>query len=214
MSDHDDGLAIDGADETVPWEEQPSRRKPRVRGKTFSMKRLSKRRLEIDRLLNPDVDIQRPVTREDCTQGEHATRPCPFVSCKHNLFLDVNPESGAIKINFPNLELHELTETCALDVADREGVTLEEVGSIMNLTRERVRQLETRGVTKLKAMNEIAKLAEFLDGHDVVRGIEPENKSFGDIVNKAKDVQLKREGNRFVRANGEKQKPGWAWRGK
>ena len=42
-----------------------------------------------------------------------------------------------------------LDETCALDVARRGGVTLEEVGEIMNLTRERIRQLEMSGLTRL-----------------------------------------------------------------
>jgi DNA-directed RNA polymerase sigma subunit (sigma70/sigma32) len=45
-------------------------------------------------------------------------------------------------------------ETCALDVADRGGITLEEVGAIMNLTRERIRQVETRGLLKLRAIAE------------------------------------------------------------
>lgn len=75
----------------------------------------------------------------------------------------MNPRSGAIKVNFPNLEVWEMTETCALDVADRGGVTLEDVGAIMNLTRERIRQLETRGVAKLKAMNEMAALMDYCE---------------------------------------------------
>ena len=61
-------------------------------------------------------------------------RPCPFVSCSHHLYLDVNPETGAIKLNFPHLEVWEMAETCSLDVADRGGITLEEVGAILNLT--------------------------------------------------------------------------------
>ena len=44
----------------------------------------------------------------------------------------------------------ELRETCALDVADKGGVTLEEVGTIMNLTRERIRQVEMRALQKLR----------------------------------------------------------------
>src|ERR1700738_143351 len=39
-----------------------------------------------------------------------------------------------------------------LDGADRGGITLEDVGDIMNLTRERVRQLETRGLVKLRVI--------------------------------------------------------------
>jgi len=77
-------------------------------------------------------------------------RPCVRVSCRHHLYLDVNPETGSIKINFPDLEPWEMRETCALDVAERGGITLEEVGEIMNLTRERIRQVEVRGLLKLK----------------------------------------------------------------
>lgn len=64
--------------------------------------------------------------------------------------LDINAESGAIKINHPHLEPWELRETCSLDVAERGGVTLEAVAEVMNLTRERARQIEVRGLLKLK----------------------------------------------------------------
>jgi len=37
----------------------------------------------------------------------------------------VSARTGAIKLNFPDLEVWEMTETCALDVADRGGTTLE-----------------------------------------------------------------------------------------
>ena len=67
------------------------------------------------------------------------------MACKYHLYLDVNPETGSIKMNFPDLEPWELEETCALDIAERGGVTLEEVGAILNLTRERVRQVEVSG---------------------------------------------------------------------
>lgn len=89
----------------------------------------------------------RPMTRGEC-QGE--ARPCPWVSCKHHLYLDVSPETGSIKVNFPDLNPWDLTETCALDIAERGGVTLEEVSEIMNLTRERIRQIEVRGLLKLR----------------------------------------------------------------
>ena len=98
-----------------------------------------------------EIEAARPRTRADCAQ---AARPCMFISCKHHLYLDVNPSTGSIKLNFPDREVWELDETCALDVADRGGITLEEVGTIMNLTRERIRQVETRGLLKLRAMAE------------------------------------------------------------
>ena len=72
------------------------------------------------------------------------------MSCKHHLYLDVNPRTGTIKLNFPDLEPWELEHTCALDVADDGGHTLEEVGDITNLTRERIRQLELRGLLELR----------------------------------------------------------------
>jgi hypothetical protein len=119
----------------------------RYRSKTIAPKRLTrdeKRLAEV--LIYPD-DVERPRTRMEC-QG--MPRPCPFVSCEHHLYLDVNPDSGAIKLNFPHLEVWEMAETCSLDVADRGGITLEEVGAILNLTRERIRQVEVRGLYKIR----------------------------------------------------------------
>ena len=55
----------------------------------------------------------------------------------------------AVKLNFPHLEVWELAETCSLDVADREGLTLEQVGAAVNLTRERIRQIERGALRKL-----------------------------------------------------------------
>jgi hypothetical protein len=97
------------------------------------------------------IEGMRPRTRAECINGP---RPCLFVSCKHNLYLDVNPETGSIKLNFPDKEIWELEHTCALDVAEKGGITLEEVGAIMNLTRERIRQVETRGLAKLREATE------------------------------------------------------------
>jgi hypothetical protein len=123
------------------------RRRTRPRSKTIAMKRLTREELRVGALMYPPVEDPRPVNREEC-RGD--VRPCPWVACKHHLYLDVNPETGSIKINFPDLEPWEMRNTCALDVAERGGITLEEVGEIMNLTRERIRQVEVRGLLKLK----------------------------------------------------------------
>lgn len=96
---------------------------------------------------DPHLTDARPTRRSECAGGE---RPCPWVSCKYHLYLDVNPETGSIKINFPDLEPGDLADTCALDVAERGGITLDEVGVIMNLTRERIRQVEVRGLLRLR----------------------------------------------------------------
>lgn len=82
----------------------------------------------------------RPQNRADCRD---MPRPCPFVGCRYHLFLDVNPRNGNVKFNFPDKEPWELDVCCSLDIAEAEGgVTLEEIGHVMNLTRERVRQVE------------------------------------------------------------------------
>ncbi len=132
----------------------------RRRSKTMSRKEMARdlRRRRLAGQVDPEeaelltsIDTQRPRTRADCVNGP---RPCLFVSCKHNLYLDVNPETGSIKLNFPDKEIWELEHTCALDVAEKGGITLEEVGEIMNLTRERIRQVETRGLMKLREATE------------------------------------------------------------
>ncbi len=157
-----DVATIEGATdgEPVTREQRRSRRKREVRARTISVKRMTKRELELGRLLYPEVEVERPKTRSDCANG---ARPCPFVSCKHHLFLDVSARTGAIKLNFPDLEVWDMTETCALDVADRGGTTLEEVGAIMNLTRERIRQVEVKGLAKLQALRDMEALRDYVD---------------------------------------------------
>jgi hypothetical protein len=134
-------------EEPLSREQKRSRRKREVRARTISVKRMTKRELELGRLLYPEDDYERPKTRADCAGGP---RPCPFVSCTHHLYLDVSPRTGAIKLNFPDLEVEDMKESCTLDVTDRGGATLEETGAIMNLTRERVRQLEAKALPVLR----------------------------------------------------------------
>jgi hypothetical protein len=158
-------LISDGATALAPAEEitreqRRSRRKRDVRARTISVKRMTKRELEIGRLLYPEHDYEKPTTRSECVEG---IRPCPFVSCKHHLYLDVSSRTGAIKLNFPDLEVWEMNETCALDIADRGGTTLEEVGAIMNLTRERIRQVEVKALAKLDALQDMMALRDYVD---------------------------------------------------
>ncbi len=135
------------------------KRRSRARARTISIRRLSKAELNRGRLLYPETEYWRPSTRAECKDME---RPCPYVSCKYHLYIDVHPVRGSIKLNFPDLEIWEMNDTCALDVADRGGITLEEVGEIMNLTRERVRQVETAGLAKLQAMQDIERLKDYV----------------------------------------------------
>ena len=147
-------------DEAITREQRRSRRKRAVRARTISVKRMTKRKLEIGRLLYPETEYWKPRAREECLDGP---RPCPFVSCKHHLFIDVSPRTGAIKLNFPDLEVWDMGESCALDVADRGGTTLEDVGAIMNLTRERIRQVEVKALARLEALRDMMALREYVD---------------------------------------------------
>jgi len=94
-----------------------------------------------------------PATRAECRDGP---RPCPVLRCKWHTFLDVT-EEGTIKFNFPHLlaadgtpDLDGLAESCVLDVAERGPSTLEEIGALLSLTRERIRQVEVDAMTHLR----------------------------------------------------------------
>ncbi len=101
----------------------------------------------LDEATRAELD-HRPRTRGDCVDGE---RPCPWVACRHHLALDVQPETGSIKLNFPHIEPGELPESCSLDVAERGPQTLDAVGKLLNVTRERLRQIETVALRRLRS---------------------------------------------------------------
>jgi len=160
----------DDAPQSQPEHEQhDAPRRQRVRGRTVSIKRLAKRdlnagRLEADEAL-AGITAQRPRTRAECLPGgPNEARPCPWVSCAHHLALDVSQRSGAIKVNTPDVDgepdWSAMPESCALDVADRGGMTLEEVGAVMNLTRERVRQLEMQAAVKVRRLPVVQALGD------------------------------------------------------
>jgi hypothetical protein len=118
------------------------------RARSITSKRLTReerKQAEVLAFLEVGWDANRPVTRADC---EGIARPCPWVSCRYNLYLDV-ADNGSVKINFPGREPGDMpaTGSCVLDVADRvaqgDTVSLEEVGKLMNLGIERVRQISS-----------------------------------------------------------------------
>jgi hypothetical protein len=140
----------------VEEKQRPTRRRRPVRGKTFQVNKMPKSFLKLLDVLNPypEWPVERPQTREECLS---MPRPCPFVSCRYHRYVDVNTEKkgSQIKLNFPDvldythMDEEEMEHTCILDLAEEGPRTLDEVGELMNLTRERVRQIEARAVKKL-----------------------------------------------------------------
>lgn len=139
-----------------------SRRKRTVRAKTIDTRRIPKGEMRDGRRMYPDEGSERPRTRAEC---ENHDGPCPFVSCQFHLYLDVNPKTGSIKLNMPDIEPDEMAETCALDVADRGGQTLEQVAAIMNLTRERIRQVQDKALLLVRPAL-VAQLADYESADD------------------------------------------------
>lgn len=118
---------------------------------------LNLRRLMADRKSLPVLEDEphwRPKTRAECVD---LPRPCPYVGCRHHLALDVRP-NGSILVT--SLDPTEMDETCSLDLADRGGMTLDEVGVAMLITRERVRQIECSAFGQIKGDDEMRLLAE------------------------------------------------------
>lgn len=128
-----------------------------VRATTLSMDRLSRQALAEGAAAYPQSITDehasaRPTVRGDCLPGgKNAQRPCPWVSCKHHLALDVDEDTGSIKVIWPDREPWGAPRTCSLDVADEGPHTLEETGALMNVTRERMRQMESKDLAHVRA---------------------------------------------------------------
>lgn len=115
----------------------------KVRERLDELRRDRERKLaEVEAVI---AEYDRPRTRGDCAGGE---RPCPWASCRHHLLVDVNPETGLLKIQ--ERELEDLPETCALDVAERGGLNQPDTAALLGVTRQRVDQLEKRGMRLLE----------------------------------------------------------------
>ncbi len=88
-----------------------------------------------------------PRTRADCID---APRPCPHVGCRYH----TRHVAPGTRLNARRNVPPDGAPSCALDVADEGAHTLREVGDMLGLTRERIRQIEARAFAKLeRALN-------------------------------------------------------------
>jgi len=74
-----------------------------------------------------------------------------LISCIHNNYLNVT-STGRLQIAHRKRNPEDVPpeESCSLDVADRGPQTLSKVGEILGLTRERIRQIETKSLEKIR----------------------------------------------------------------
>lgn len=85
------------------------------------------------------MDDERPTCRSQCVDGP---RPCPWVSCRYHLAIDII--KGRVRINPPS------EDTCALDVADRGAHSTREVGDLLGITKQRASRIEHDALEKLR----------------------------------------------------------------
>ena len=148
--DPEDEADLEVAEERPRWSRAAARRQGIPSKKTLAVRRITQLELAAGRAelqaLGADEPYDRPKTRADCAQ---VPRPCPYVACKYSLYLDVS-ETGSIILNFPHLEPGDMPpeRSCALDLAERGAMTLEDIAIVTNLTRERIRQVELKALTR------------------------------------------------------------------
>lgn len=103
-----------------------------------------------------DVELyDRPVVRGDCLPGGvNASRPCPFVSCRHHMLLEVK-RNGSISLLWNHSDVEKLGQSCSLDIVDALGpITLEEIGAMLAMTREAARQIEAGAMQSARTLSD------------------------------------------------------------
>ena len=103
----------------------------------------------VEPVAEPEVEYptwaERPQTRGECLKGgSNEERPCPWITCKWHLYVEFS-DHGREEIDVATMK-----HSCLLDIADDGGMTLEEIGEMMKLTRERIRQIEAVALKKLE----------------------------------------------------------------
>lgn len=158
------------------------RKREAARAHTIQIKRFRTRVMRADHADTASYDEPIPRTYGECQERAlgTATNPCWYLRCRYNLLIDLEPRTGSYKVTWPDLtsgaygdEYHALPQhTCALHEAAHGGLTLDEVGVMMNLTRERVRQIETKALHRLRDLSDLVRAVDDeLDQRPGARGI-------------------------------------------
>lgn len=85
----------------------------------------------------------RPTSRSQCPED----RPCPWVSCRYHLALDVAADGG---LRVQRTPVERMRESCALDLATRGGLPLEAVAEAMGRRKSSVSRWELHALALLR----------------------------------------------------------------
>lgn len=86
-----------------------------------------------------------PRTRRECPQG-----PCPHVACKFHLWTDRVVRAGVVVDIRETPLFGDRRHTCVLNEIARGPLTLDAIGKMLDLSRERVRQIEADALARLR----------------------------------------------------------------
>lgn len=126
-------------------------RLPTIKGHSLGAAKLSRtERADRQMVLGEELPL-RPPTRGDC---RYVPRPCPFVSCTKHLKYDerilADGRGSILKDNFPEFDIADMEETCSSDVADDGPQEATRIARLMNLTPQRVLQIQQVALLKMR----------------------------------------------------------------
>jgi len=99
--------------------------------------------------------VAKPSTRGECA---NIIRPCPYVSCRHNLYLEVDKKGGIVE-RFSDPSEVPPNQSCTLDIVDEFGMLdPPEIGRVMGLTPHAVGAIEAAGLRNLRSYRTATKL--------------------------------------------------------
>lgn len=126
-----------------------------------------------DPLSDERIEAMRPRTYGDCLRegwgyeggGERPRTPCPWLGCKHHLAWFAAGSLEAIE----QVDIEQMKHTCTLRVAEEDGVSLDEVGQIVGVSRERIRQIQSKVLQHLWPRRGSVIETLVLEGHEISR---------------------------------------------
>lgn len=90
---------------------------------------------------------RQPRNRVECPPADV---PCPFVACRYHVWTSTTLRQGVVVDVQVGRGWGDVKHTCALVLAEQGPRTMDQVGKILGVSRERVRQLEAGAIQFLR----------------------------------------------------------------